>query len=57
MAEELTKDQLQEENLALEDEIEEEEWESDWGAVFWCIVCLIVVLGLLGIACWQPWVV
>lgn len=50
-----SREELAEQDLALEDAVEEEEWESDWGSVFWCVLCLLIVLGGCGIAIWQPW--
>lgn len=53
----MSKEEMAEQNVALEDALEEEEWESDWGATIWAIIFLIIILGGIGVACWQPWVV
>ena len=47
----------QSQEQAFEDGVAEEEWESDWGAVFWCCFFLAIALCGMGIAAWQPWVI
>lgn len=47
----------QSEAQAFEDGVAEEEWESDWGAIFWCCFFLVIALCGMGVAAWQPWVI